>query len=1517
MLFIHLTATSGVLGTPHSMQQHRRNVGITKQYINVNVILLVVLMLTCVSSAGATNVYCDGSIQTAMDNTGIQEEIAAIGEQVCEMTNTTMVLHNSTEKIADDETLDSDLRADSEEVHVASHELLYLAEDIQEQVDALEDLSYDPTANKAEMGEAIDEINIYIENCTEILKDCHTLKDQILSTVPESHRAYAETASDAIYDLEGVVDNIKEHADALQRFLDGEPVSAGIQAVVEEIHESASQIKKLTRKMNKPAHAISGDVGDGIHVQFHRIDDGVGTLYKTAGALQELAEDSEENKGAIRDLVEDLWTQTYELEEAVGGMSDLVDEALSLDPDCANAQELQGILTEFVVVQDDLCTQVDALGAMIGVKRPSEGIITPEELFESLSGGWIFEGSMTLGNNTTPIAGTRTVTLNGTTSADFVVKYRMGETEATDTGYAWWDDEREQFAIQDGDELGYSNLTINGYEGREVHEGGILELNISEAVVLEESPTIIDDTTQISEWSAVNMAGETVASSEITFMPVTTIGVLIIAHGSSSESWCAPVRATVANVSLPYPVALGFLEKVPGESIEDAVDKLNIWNVSEIVAVPLFVSSCSNHISEIEYILGLRDAIPGEKDLVQVNTTANITLTSAMDDHWIISSILADHTAEFGEDPSNETAVLVSHGVSDDEAIFAGWNKSSASLAEQTLLRLRHIHNLDIKGVCYSFINLNETLHPDLAVKAVVEEISSDSTPIVLPRILSPGYHTKRKIPALLENLTYLYDNETTLAAHPALAEWIDISVYEAVSDLSFSVYDGENGEIVELTIEEAVAGHKGGKLCPCVAASWRASQFALSEVWSDVDRSNLEITSAHPSDGHEETFLYILNNSTADYAIEMPEGTDPKNLTKENYVYTFTSKSTGDSVTVRAKDDVFPDKLFDLRKKCKAGTAIPDEKKAFKLVKDELKDRFLYLPMNELFVAEVVYTQFDTGILVVAHGSPDGAWCAPVRAAACNVDLPYPVELGFLEFVPGETINAAVERLDKHGVENIIAVPLFVSSHSDHIAEVEYVLGLRDSLPGAYDADGGHGVGISGMGFMSSAKEHASTTAFARGKEVRRSVVQRGDKYFRSRMAVAGHPGGYGEEELVPVETDAAITLTGAIDDHWLAGAILADRVRALSTNPEGETAVLVAHGADDETDIAGWINDSESLAEQVDLRLRFVSGKEPALDLAGVRYSFLFHNETLHPNIKARAVVEDVSTTSGALVVPFMVSSGFFTETFIPQMELANLTYAYNGDVLLPHPKIADLIEIKASEQFTDLAFPVYDSESGETVNITIEGAAAGHDDGELCLCVAVSFRASQFALSEVWSDVDQCDLEITSTHPSDGHEATFLYILNNSTEDYTVGMPEGTDPKNLTKENYVYTFTSKSTGESVTVRVKDGVFLDELFELRKKCKAGTATPDEKKAFKLIKRELKDKFMYLPMDELFETQSPSFIGDVNGDGVVTTADAAIVLEMATSGEWEEVADVNGDCRVTSLDSLIVNRAVAGEIEL
>ncbi|MCC4767187.1 hypothetical protein FXW07_11295 [Methanosarcina sp. DH1] len=83
------------------------------------------------------------------------------------------------------------------------------------------------------------------------------------------------------------------------------------------------------------------------------------------------------------------------------------------------------------------------------------------------------------------------------------------------------------------------------------------------------------------------------------------------------------------------------------------------------------------------------------------------------------------------------------------------------------------------------------------------------------------------------------------------------------------------------------------------------------------------------------------------------------------------------------------------------------------------------------------------TGILVVAHGSPEDEWNQPVRDAVESIDCPYPIELGFLEYVEGEDIGTAVSNLEEQGVEHIITVPIFVASASDHIEEIKYILGI------------------------------------------------------------------------------------------------------------------------------------------------------------------------------------------------------------------------------------------------------------------------------------------------------------------------------------------------------------------------------------------------------------------------------------------------------------------------------------------
>ena len=51
---------------------------------------------------------------------------------------------------------------------------------------------------------------------------------------------------------------------------------------------------------------------------------------------------------------------------------------------------------------------------------------------------------------------------------------------------------------------------------------------------------------------------------------------------------------------------------------------------------------------------------------------------------------------------------------------------------------------------------------------------------------------------------------------------------------------------------------------------------------------------------------------------------------------------------------------------------------------------------------------------------------------------------------------------------------------------------------------------------------------------------------------------------------------------------------------------------------------------------------------------------------------------------------------------------------------------------------------------------------------------------------------------------------------------------------------------------------------------------------------------------------------GDLNHDGILTPADAAIALQLAASGGWDPAADVNHDSRITSLDALMILQAAA-----
>ncbi len=327
-----------------------------------------------------------------------------------------------------------------------------------------------------------------------------------------------------------------------------------------------------------------------------------------------------------------------------------------------------------------------------------------------------------------------------------------------------------------------------------------------------------------------------------------------------------------------------------------------------------------------------------------------------MDNHSLIAQILTDRAAKLSVNATNETVVIVAHGTSKNETLFAGWNASSASLAKKVKLMLRHSKGVNINDVRYSFVNVNATLHPELALRTAVEDVSTTSNPIVVPLFISEGYWTNTKIPKLLTNLSYAYParGERALTPHDNVPNWIEVTAYKEFTEEfgypAVQIYDGE--KLVDITIEDVGKYHGEGEIeiCPCVAFAFRSTLRAFSEeeLWDGIPhRSDVKIISANPSDGHRMTFEYILN-STDDVVIQSP--TDIINVTADNYVYTFINKTTNESVTLRVQEDIFPERFFELRTKKKLGTATPEEKKALKLLWKKLLEKAMYKPLDRVF---------------------------------------------------------------------------------------------------------------------------------------------------------------------------------------------------------------------------------------------------------------------------------------------------------------------------------------------------------------------------------------------------------------------------------------------------------------------------------------------------------------------------------------------------------------------------------------
>jgi len=199
-----------------------------------------------------------------------------------------------------------------------------------------------------------------------------------------------------------------------------------------------------------------------------------------------------------------------------------------------------------------------------------------------------------------------------------------------------------------------------------------------------------------------------------------------------------------------------------------------------------------------------------------------------------------------------------------------------------------------------------------------------------------------------------------------------------------------------------------------------------------------------------------------------------------------------------------------------------------------------------------------------------------------------------------------------------------------------------------------------------------------------------------------------------------------------------------------------------------------------------------------------------------------------------------------------------------------------------------PIIVDDTGVQAELSNDDAVAYHtkmeaeEDGtpvseqpEIDPCCAWMFRSLSSGIRALWGDdiPARSDISIASYLPSCGALHTGWYVTGTGPDLDTAAAgrfillkPDGTEltdtshaarskiAKNRNADSYRIVITRISTGESVTVALKDEAFPDRFFALFTKVKTDpTVTKEEVAEFNTVKNEFRDNLVQRSDDELF----------------------------------------------------------------
>jgi sirohydrochlorin cobaltochelatase len=268
-------------------------------------------------------------------------------------------------------------------------------------------------------------------------------------------------------------------------------------------------------------------------------------------------------------------------------------------------------------------------------------------------------------------------------------------------------------------------------------------------------------------------------------------------------------------------------------------------------------------------------------------------------------------------------------------------------------------------------------------------------------------------------------------------------------------------------------------------------------------------------------------------------------------------------------------------------------------------------------------------GVLVMAHGG-GAVWNAEVETMLAPLARDYPLELAF-GMAEAASLEVGVRKLEARGVQKIAVVRLFISGESFY-ERTEQILGLAPGadptpVPSEHDAHAGHG---GGGGHDMAIWRIDSKSSFAISKE--------------------------------------------GLADAPEMGAVLVERVRALSTDPRNESILVLAHGPGDDAEDQRWLRMIDQRAESI---RRIAPFKKVQVETLREDWP----EKRVVSEARIRAFVQAGSKDGGrVIVIPYRVA-GFGPYAGV----LKDLSYVADSKGLLPSTEVEHWVRRQVKELAT----------------------------------------------------------------------------------------------------------------------------------------------------------------------------------------------------------------------------------------